>query len=148
MTDDLLSPAGIWPTTVAGWMALFLGLSAVVAVIYGYAKGIAHLNGLGDRTKKLELASERLEADNINTKATVRDHEAEMRRTREDVSRVMAWMERSHTELHEMKEELIGFVSERLSKIDTAVHDLDKRVAIVQRDIEQFARDQERRDGR
>ena len=141
-------PSDLWPDSIAGWLALFLGLSAVLAVLYGYAKGIAHLNGLGDRTKKLELAAERLDTENTNLKATVRDHDAEMRRTREDMSRVLTWMERAHTEQHEMKEELIGFISERLSKIDGAVHDLDKRLAVVQRDVEQLTRDNERRDAR
>ena len=144
------------PTTAVGWLeaiALIVMWTLSLSGLYWAGRRRADrmdadMNGLGDRVKILELGAERRETRIGGVETTVRDHEGEMRRTRDDIGRVMAWMERSHTEQHEMKEELIGFMSERLSKLDASVHDLDKRLAVVQRDVEQLTRDNERRDAR
>jgi chromosome segregation ATPase len=157
------------PETAADWFTLagqafvvVAGITAIVWRIRDHGRQIAawkkdgetpvatksDLDGVGERVKALELSGERRETRLGAMEVTVRDHQKDLDRAREEMGQVRAWMERSHADIHDMKQEIVGFISERTSKIDTAVHDLDKRLAVVQRDVEQLTRDNERRDAR
>lgn len=54
LAAQVASPPGPWPETVAGWVALIASVGAVIAMLWGYAKFLAQLNGLGGRVDKLE----------------------------------------------------------------------------------------------
>lgn len=50
----MLQREGIWPVTATGWVSLIgLGLG-VLASLWAFAKGMARLNGLGDRVNAIE----------------------------------------------------------------------------------------------
>lgn len=50
------------PITVTGVMAFLLSLAALLSIIYGYAKGLARLNGYGERLNQHKVTMETFRA--------------------------------------------------------------------------------------
>ena len=60
---DIPPPESVWPTTVAGWVGLCLAASALVGVIYGFARTIERLNGYGKRQAEFEATVSKMEGN-------------------------------------------------------------------------------------
>ncbi|MEP6990080.1 MAG: hypothetical protein ABJA80_04050 [bacterium] len=56
---------GVWPITIAGWIALVIAVLGLLGVLYSYAKNMATLNGLGARVSDVEKAQKANEAREI-----------------------------------------------------------------------------------
>lgn len=56
---------GFWPQTAVGWITFFVAFGGLLAMIYGYMRGVAHLNGLGGRLKKVEDHLSTIDGQNI-----------------------------------------------------------------------------------
>lgn len=51
---------GIWPATIAGWVALLASMAALGGLLIGTGKTIQRLNGYGDRLSRVENSQEEI----------------------------------------------------------------------------------------
>ena len=144
------------PTSASDWLeiiALIVTWTLALSALYWAGRRRADrmdgdINGLGDRVKELELGAERRNTRLNTVESLLSNQDRDIRDSQGDIQRMNAMIENFRTEQHEMKEEIIGFMSQRTHEITTSVHDLDKRVAVMQSHIERLTKDNERRDGR
>ena len=140
------------PETALGWFELIgflvLYIGAFLALRHKQAATEKDVNGLGERVKDLELGAERRNTRLNVAETLLTNQDKDIRDAQADIARIENMIENFRTEQHEMKEEIIGFMSQRTHEITTSVHDLDKRVAVMQSAMDRLTRDHERREGR
>jgi uncharacterized protein YoxC len=127
------------PTSLLDWMELI----GMIVFPVTAAIGIYHMlktkqennskdiDGLGGRVKELELAGERRNTRIQAVEVIVSRHGTDISRLSEEMGELRQAVSSFSSSQHDMKLEIIGFISERTSKIDQSVHEVDKRVAVL-----------------
>ena len=152
MTRWMMTMQLALPDTALGWFELaafvVVYVTAFVTLKLTQRQQGKDLNGLGDRVKDLELGAERRQTQINTVSQLLAGQDNALRDAQKDIAHIETWQENFQREQQQMKEDIIGFISQRTSEITTAVHDLDKRVALLQHDMERTRKDNERRDNR
>lgn len=55
---------GIWPQTITGWVTLVTSLLVLLGLLYGYAKALTAINGLGGRVGEVERKVSTIDGQN------------------------------------------------------------------------------------
>ena len=140
------------PDTVLGWMELigmlFFPIVSAVGIYFflkhGQADNQRDINGLGERVKELELGAERRNTRLNTVESLLANQDKDIRDSQGDIQRMNTMIENFRTEQHEMKLEIIAFISKRTDEIGRAVHKLDVDVAVLSEQV----KDSKRRDDR
>jgi hypothetical protein len=77
------------------------------------------------------LAGERRNTRIQAVEVIVSRHGTDISRLSEEMGELRQAVSSFSSSQHDMKLEIIGFISERTSKIDQSVHEVDKRVAVL-----------------
>lgn len=159
-----------WPETAVGWLALVgalcTGIGAAIAIHYAVKikpvadqvqrwqpRGetpialLAEVNAIGAKVTAIEQASARMGGERDQRLAalelTARDHENEIRQSREAVAECRQWMERVSAQQQDMREQIVGHISTATGKLADEVHKLDKSVAVLAEQVRHLREERE-----
>ena len=100
------------------------------------------VNGLGERVDRVEGEIVNQAARQGITEATVRDHSRDLSHAAEQLGRVMTWVEQCGRDTQVMKEEIIGFASQRFDTLSREIADVKIQVAVVTEQVREMKEDQ------
>lgn len=118
--------------TIAGWVALFLGGASCVAVIYGYAKAIVHLNGLGERLKSVEVTQEAHGARVFTLERQMDRSQDDRAGLHREVGEARRVAEESHEAADAMKTDIVGAINTMRVTMANEMGALRERVASLE----------------
>lgn len=100
------------------------------------------VNGLGERVDRVEGSDAKHSARLDIVEGTVRDHSRDMAHVAEQLGRTLTWVEQCGRDTQTMKEEIIGFASERFDKLTGQIGALTVQVAVVTEQVRQLQDEQ------
>lgn len=136
---------------LSDWLQLIALVASMLTLAYAmwYRAHIVplknDLNGWGERVKLLELSRERDAANQRQSEQLLRDTARDVLHLSENVGRVLAWAERNSAENLTLKQEIVGFASERFDKLTKEVAAIRQELAVVARLQEEQMEDERRR---
>lgn len=128
-------PVTIWPTSVAGWLAIITSISALVALPVGWGKLIQKVNDFGRRVARIEKYSGELDTEMSDLRKLgeriMNSHEGLTR----DVARAERAAETCNDRMAESMANVAGMVAEIRKDLNDHGRAMTERLTAVETEL-------------
>lgn len=135
-------PRQFWPESMVGWLTVLLGALGIAGAVWSYAKFMAHLNGLGDRTNKLESRMTAAEASYQEVKMVIARAMDQQTVLMEKILEAKHKAERAEDDEAQLRVDVLGYLAQFRQDVDKVMSDFRALLAKVETEVNHLQRGQ------